>query len=212
MHALAVAPVRSPKDVKPFILPVHEGLLSNLQNLRCRLLLCRFFAESCATLVCQVFGRRNRKALPPPAAMATVPSLNRAAAAKPEPSVFDYYITDGLYGSFNCIMYDHAQPTARPLRCPGLPPLPSCGGGGAKAGEAVACMFPSTVFGPSCDGLDTVFQVWRLPAIAVFPVMCSSSPKNLSALSCASADRCYELAIIIAASLSLHLFQWYINC
>lgn len=115
---------------------------------------CRFFAESCATLVCQVFGRRCRKAPPAAAAAAVVPSLSPAAAASPspEPSVFDYYITDGLYGSFNCIMYDHAQPTARPLRSPMLPSK------GADRADNEG-LFPSTVFGPSCDGLDTVFQV-----------------------------------------------------
>lgn len=26
-----------------------------------------------------------------------------------------YYINDGVYGSFNCILFDHAHPTGRPL-------------------------------------------------------------------------------------------------
>ena len=127
---------------------------------------CRFFAEACATLVCQVFGRRQRDVpqviLP---AMAPAPALGSIAAATvvAPPSVFDYYITDGLYGSFNCIMYDHAQPMTRPLRCPTLPPLPPGKDGAAGEGGAA---FASTVFGPSCDGLDTVFQVSRCSSVA----------------------------------------------
>lgn len=131
----------------------------------------RFFAESCATLVCQVFGRRCRTAPPAAAATAVAPSLSPAAAtsASLEPSVFDYYITDGLYGSFNCIMYDHAQPTARPLRSPTLPSK------GADRADNEG-LFPSTVFGPSCDGLDTVFQSIALPELRngdwlAFPAM-----------------------------------------
>lgn len=26
-----------------------------------------------------------------------------------------YYINDGVYGSFNCILFDHYQPTGSPL-------------------------------------------------------------------------------------------------
>ncbi len=120
----------------------------------------RFFAEACATLVCQVFGRRKRspRALAAAAAASADSAAATAAAGDPAaptaPSVFDYYITDGLYGSFNCVMYDHAEPTARPLRCPTLE-KPDNGVGGAAAEQ----LYPSTVFGPSCDGLDTLFQV-----------------------------------------------------
>lgn len=123
---------------------------------------CRFFAEACATLVCQVFGRRQRD-VPPVTVAAPALGLAVAAPLVVPPSVFDYYITDGLYGSFNCIMYDHAQPTSRPLRCPTLPSL--LPGKDATAGEGGAA-FPSTVFGPSCDGLDTVFQVNGCSSVA----------------------------------------------
>lgn len=106
----------------------------------------------------------------------------------------DYYITDGLYGSFNCIMYDHAQPTTRPLRASaiaagGSPADSPCGAAGTSsswivvdrsieerpicnAGHATipeelqlvevqlpaAEQLAATVFGPSCDGLDVVFD------------------------------------------------------
>ena len=104
--------------------------------------------------MCQVFGSRKRSPKAAAAAAVTAAAADAAAdaAACGPPSVVDYYITDGLYGSFNCVMYDHAQPTARPLRCLTLPPMDD-----SEAADAP--LFPSTVFGPSCDGLDTVFKV-----------------------------------------------------
>ncbi|XP_014232713.1 ornithine decarboxylase-like [Trichogramma pretiosum] len=49
-----------------------------------------------------------------------------------------YYINDGVYGSFNCLLYDHQHVTPIPLR-PG-------------SGKLV----PSSIWGPTCDGLDQV--------------------------------------------------------
>ena len=100
----------------------------------------RFFAESTATMACSVFGYRERKA-----------SAGASAG-------WDYYITDGLYGSFNSILYDHAHPTCEPLRSPLLPPMPE---------EAPRdTWLASTVFGPTCDGLDTVLKdTCQLPVL-----------------------------------------------
>ncbi|XP_059138678.1 ornithine decarboxylase-like [Physella acuta] len=59
-----------------------------------------------------------------------------------------YYVNDGVYGSFNCIMYDHATAEAHvfsdsPLR------------------------FTSSVWGPTCDGLDCIIKECRLPEMEV---------------------------------------------
>lgn len=51
-----------------------------------------------------------------------------------------YYVTDGVYGNFNNIIYDHAVPVCKPLR---EPPLN-------------AVMNNSTFFGPTCDSIDVV--------------------------------------------------------
>lgn len=59
----------------------------------------RYFAEACATLACQVYGCRERH------------------HGESRPS-FDYTITDGLYGSMNCVLYDHATLAARVLNKP----------------------------------------------------------------------------------------------
>jgi ornithine decarboxylase len=51
-----------------------------------------------------------------------------------------YYVTDGVYGNFNNIIYDHATPVCKPLV---EPPLN-------------AVMTNSTFFGPTCDSIDVV--------------------------------------------------------
>ncbi|XP_041975681.1 ornithine decarboxylase 1-like [Aricia agestis] len=68
-----------------------------------------------------------------------------------------YFINDGVYGSFNCVLYDHAAVRCEPL---------------TAGGEARAC----SVWGPSCDGLDCVLPAAALPPLAagdwlVFPDM-----------------------------------------
>ncbi|CAD5231408.1 unnamed protein product [Bursaphelenchus xylophilus] len=60
-----------------------------------------------------------------------------------------YYMNDGVYGSFNCIFFDHYHPKGAPLF--------------EKKGELV----DSTIWGPTCDGLDQVEVQTRLPRMAV---------------------------------------------
>lgn len=60
-----------------------------------------------------------------------------------------YYINDGVYGSFNCILYDHQRVTAQPL----------------KEYDANAKLYSSSVWGPTCDGLDNVLEDVLLPEL-----------------------------------------------
>mmetsp|Transcript_43178 Transcript_43178/g.99534 ORF Transcript_43178/g.99534 Transcript_43178/m.99534 type:complete len:541 (+) Transcript_43178:130-1752(+) len=68
-----------------------------------------------------------------------------------------YYLNDGLYGSFNCLLYDHAKvPKPTVLRDEKeLHP--------EKAGPSMKC----TVFGPTCDGLDMISDELLLPELEV---------------------------------------------
>ncbi|XP_047044913.1 ornithine decarboxylase-like [Lolium rigidum] len=63
----------------------------------------------------------------------------------------EYWIDDGVYGSLNCIRMDDYVPRPKPLtvRC---------------HGEKT---FASTVFGPTCDSLDTVVTGYQLPEMSV---------------------------------------------
>ncbi|KAF8701054.1 hypothetical protein HU200_033949 [Digitaria exilis] len=65
--------------------------------------------------------------------------------------VREYWIDDGLYGSLNCVIMDHYVPTPRPLA-------------GARPDERT---YASTVFGPTCDSLDTVVRGYQLPEMSV---------------------------------------------
>lgn len=61
-----------------------------------------------------------------------------------------YYIDDGIYGSFNCLMYDHAEVTPHVLK-------KADGSGGSPE----IC----SVWGPTCDGLDCVKRDALLPPL-----------------------------------------------
>ncbi|XP_058090864.1 ornithine decarboxylase 1B, chloroplastic-like [Magnolia sinica] len=94
----------------------------------------RFFAETAFTLATNIIGKRVRGDLR------------------------EYWINDGIYGSMNCILYDHATVTALPLACTSNRTNPTCRG---------LRTYASTVFGPTCDALDTVMVGHQLPELVV---------------------------------------------
>eukprot|EP00270_Netrium_digitus_P015032 TRINITY_DN51_c0_g1_i1.p1 TRINITY_DN51_c0_g1~~TRINITY_DN51_c0_g1_i1.p1 ORF type:complete len:926 (+),score=276.50 TRINITY_DN51_c0_g1_i1:532-3309(+) len=115
----------------------------------------RYFAESPFTLAAHVFGTRVR--------------------GKGQAKRMEYWINDGIYGSMNCLLFDHAVLSARAL--PVATAFEGCLDGEGFEGEnGNSRMFESTVFGPTCDGLDTVLRNTCLPQLQcgdwlVFPRM-----------------------------------------
>ena len=68
-----------------------------------------------------------------------------------------YYLNDGVYGSFNCLIFDHAElPRPRILRA----------GRAISEEEAGACQ-ACTIFGPTCDGFDKLSDTMALPQLRV---------------------------------------------
>lgn len=61
-----------------------------------------------------------------------------------------YYVNDGVYGSFNSLMYDHAKVEAKLLQEDGTVP-----------------QYTSSVWGPTCDGLDCILEETCLPELEV---------------------------------------------
>lgn len=62
-----------------------------------------------------------------------------------------FYVNDGVYGSFNCILYDHAH--VKPV----LPRKP-------KPDET---FYSTSIWGPTCDGLDRIVERCDLPDLHV---------------------------------------------
>jgi ornithine decarboxylase len=126
-----------------------------------------------------VYGLRERAAAPP--------------AAQPH---MDYWLTDGVYGSFNCILYDDQKPQPIVVPDAGSPglvwgpraplrasrsqlPGGSEGGGGASRRQSRCQLseggapgageekFSSTLWGPTCDSMDYVYKDIQLPRLAI---------------------------------------------
>ncbi|KAL6089674.1 hypothetical protein STEG23_012678 [Scotinomys teguina] len=64
---------------------------------------------------------------------------------------FMYYVNDRVYGSFNCILYDHAHVKALLLKKP-------------KPDEKY---YSSSIWGPRCDSLDWIVECCNLPEMRV---------------------------------------------
>jgi ornithine decarboxylase len=63
--------------------------------------------------------------------------------------IYKYTLNDGVYGSFNCIQFDHAKPIILPYN--------------ERGGETFKCI----VYGPTCDSVDTISNDCRLPDLAI---------------------------------------------
>ncbi|KAL6995921.1 Ornithine decarboxylase 1B, chloroplastic [Sarracenia purpurea var. burkii] len=72
--------------------------------------------------------------------------------------VREYWINDGVYGSMNCLFNDHAILNPTPFAWSSNRGNPTC------RGVRTYC---STVFGPTCDALDTVLVGYQLPELQV---------------------------------------------
>eukprot|EP00854_Cymbomonas_tetramitiformis_P005751 gene5751-6943_t len=95
----------------------------------------RFLVSSSHTLAVNVIGRKASNTTSAPSTM--------------------YFVNDGVYGSFNCLLYDHAEVEAKAL----------------KMGDGTATSVPdlqaSSVWGPTCDGLDCIVPQTKLPQLQV---------------------------------------------
>ncbi|XP_017149701.1 ornithine decarboxylase 1 [Drosophila miranda] len=89
----------------------------------------RFFVAAAYTLVCKIHAKREVR--------------NEAGKL----DTIMYYLNDGVYGSFNCILYDHQVVTPEHY---------------LDESEAFP-EFKSLIWGPSCDALDKISEDLRLP-------------------------------------------------
>ena len=63
-----------------------------------------------------------------------------------------YYVNDGLYGSFNCLIFDHAviTPLAYQMKT-----------------SAEDKLQKSSIWGPTCDGMDCILKSCYLPPLNI---------------------------------------------
>jgi diaminopimelate decarboxylase len=91
----------------------------------------RYFAEPTHTLVLNVIGKK--KVLDETTGEYTI----------------IYYLNDGIYGSFNCIYFDHRKPIILPFN------------------ERDGKLHKSLLFGPTCDSIDLIAEEILLPELAI---------------------------------------------
>lgn len=88
----------------------------------------RFIVSSGLTLATRIFSKRYNK----------------------KDNSYFYYVGDGLYGSFNCLMYDHVIAYPKILKTP-------------ESNE----LFNTTIFGNTCDALDCICENIKLPNLEI---------------------------------------------
>jgi len=107
----------------------------------------RFFPEGCGVEIIAEPGRYYVAS-----AFTLVAQIHSIREVKGDPNRYMYYINDGIYGSFNCLMYDHH------VVHPELLDLKS-----NRGGKKYEC----SIWGPTCDGLDQVCASELLPKMEV---------------------------------------------
>lgn len=60
-----------------------------------------------------------------------------------------YYLNDGVYASFNSILYDHQHPQPKLI------------------GQQDGKVYDSTIWGPTCDALDQLIETIRMPELQI---------------------------------------------
>lgn len=107
----------------------------------------RLLVSSAFTLATNIIARR--RALEP---------ASVAAQEEGEGADVMYYINDGVYGSFNCILFDHVTPDTHLLTH-----QHQYVGATRQAPEGTNTEMAS-IWGPTCDSMDCVRSLVRLPA------------------------------------------------
>lgn len=86
----------------------------------------RYFVSASHTLVLNIIGKKEHD----------------------DKNTKTYYLNDGIYGSFNCIYFDHAQPKIIPYN------------------KQNGILYDSIVFGPTCDSIDMICTC-KLPDLSI---------------------------------------------
>jgi len=111
----------------------------------------RYFVASAYTTVCNITSVREVTSSKPN--VTSSDKLTSSDAVK-EVEGYMYYLNDGVYGSFNCILFDHQYPAPYALKGPGEE-------------EPGARLYECSVWGPTCDSLDCISKSAKLPKLSI---------------------------------------------
>ncbi|OMH81178.1 Antizyme inhibitor 2 [Zancudomyces culisetae] len=113
----------------------------------------RYFAASAFTLAVNVTSKRQ-------IVKEVEESQNQVVNSQKN---YMYYINDGVYGSFNCIMFDHQKVYPEVLVCNTAFVYTAQG---LRATETLP-KYLSSIWGPTCDSIDCVVENVELPELFV---------------------------------------------
>ncbi|GAB5031096.1 ornithine decarboxylase [Nannochloropsis oceanica] len=84
----------------------------------------------------------------------------RQVQVSSEEKSFMYYVNDGVYGSFNCLLFDHAQ---------AFPKVLAAKSRAVRHKESVwlGDWYECSVWGPTCDSMDCISKKTLLPELAI---------------------------------------------
>jgi ornithine decarboxylase len=135
----------------------------------------RFFVQSSHTLLVNIIGKKVKYVTPGSLSTAPTTTCNNpepgaanteiASAYNPDDAVcttrkskykteerekvYNYYLNDGIYGSFNCLVFDHAKAEVLPYN------------------ERDGARYKSVIFGPTCDSVDKISANVELPELEI---------------------------------------------
>jgi ornithine decarboxylase len=111
----------------------------------------RFFVSESMTLAVTVISRRKKEDDEYLVTPTSIQSVNN-------PTKYLYYVSDGIYGSFNCIMFDHAHP---------VPEFLTSANPDDQHKIKDRPTYVSKLFGPTCDSMDVICKDIELPELEV---------------------------------------------
>jgi len=126
------APKESPVTIEEIAKTINENVdkyFGDIDDLKMIAEPGRYFASKSHTLVFNVIGKKK------------IEENNETK--------FLYYMNDGVYGCFNCLIFDGALPEISPFT------------------ERNEKKYKSTMFGPTCDSMDTIARNIELPELVV---------------------------------------------
>lgn len=118
----------------------------------------RYFVSSAYTLAVNIIARRVISR-----------DLKEQETSKNNHPGYMYYINDGMYGSFNCLTFDHASVTPIPLfrsnvfsAPPSMNELDT-----PPASPTDSDTFNCSIWGPTCDSIDLIGRDFQLPEMRI---------------------------------------------